>query len=95
LSRKKEVHEMAERWFIIKHEECGSVFTINSDRFAEGMSKTNQSLQCPSCRKSRAGMPSYILTFLKQYDELTKELEKEGYTIREIKNKIDPKTLEL
>jgi hypothetical protein len=97
---------MAERWFIIKHEECGSVFTINSDRFAEGMNsetRDEKMLFCPSCR-SPLIFASDIQTFLIQYGKLTEKLAElkssahgklKGYTIREIKSKIDPEKLEL
>ncbi len=66
---------MAGRWFIVKHEECGSVFTINSDQFEKGMdiaTKGGRFLSCPSCRLPTI-LASDIQAFLREYSKLTEK----------------------
>lgn len=80
------------RWFLIKHEECGSVITIRSRRFLEShklhnkSSDTAASLVCPSCIGTtvKGETATKLHKFLSTYHELIKSFASKRHTISDI-----------
>jgi len=77
------------RWFLIKHEQCGSIITIRSKKFVEfhklSTSKVTY-LACPSCIGTTIKVETItrLQRFLSSYHELIKGFGSKGFTIREI-----------
>ncbi|MBW2066854.1 MAG: hypothetical protein JRJ03_18245 [Deltaproteobacteria bacterium] len=69
------------RWFIIKHEDCGSVFTINTEK------EPKYPPVCLTCGKQAVDLDK-IRNFLRTYRELIESLS-DGFTMEEIPGEID------
>lgn len=69
------------RWFIIKHEDCGSVFTVNTEK------ELKYPPVCLTCGKQAVDL-DMMRNFLRTYRELTSNLN-DGFTIEEIPGEID------
>lgn len=84
------------RWFLIEHHKgCSSVFTVNHKEF-KASHDYEHPLPCPTCNKKIAsGTVKHLIEFFQKYDELIKQLENEGFKIRQIKTNIDPEKLEI
>ena len=80
------------RWFLIEHKECGSVVTVNSQKFLNSVNSNNFSDQggiiCPNCLAPFHKKDS-LRRFFEEYEKLIKILNEAGFNIREIKAKID------
>jgi hypothetical protein len=80
------------RWFLIKHERCGSLITIRSRTFVEchklhnKSSDTAASLACPSCVGTavKGETVTKLHKFLSNYHELIKSFASKGLTISDI-----------
>ena len=72
------------QWFVIKHEKCGSVITINtesvsrsSSSFADGGPRL---LTCPNCGEVATEF-QHLKNFLEAHEKLHKDLKREDFTI--------------
>ncbi len=72
------------QWFVIRHEKCGSVITINtesvsrsSSSFADGGPRL---LTCPNCG-AVATEYQHLKDFLEAQEKLHKDLKREAFTI--------------
>jgi len=82
------------RHFILKHEKCGGIFTINSDKFIKYLdNKEGGSLGiCPSCGEKTLKLDT-LKELLETYCFKQNILAENGYTIREINEPIDPENM--
>ena len=84
------------RWFLIKHEECGSIITIRAKKFVELHKLHNKSpdnltyLACPSCVGTilKAETTTRLQRFLSSYHELIKVFASKDFTIKDIEQLI-------
>ena len=91
--------ETRTKHFILKHEKCGGVFTVNSETniadLQERAGINPDSLgRCPSCGDQSLNMRA-LEVLLKAYRENEKSLADNGYSIREIKEPIEPDKLKV
>ena len=66
------------RCFLIKHEECGSLITVDSSAFLSSFKSKERSyfLRCPNCYKFLIKGENFdtFLEFLRQYETLNTEI---------------------
>lgn len=84
--------------FILKHKKCGGVFTINLEKFLDYLNGRNEPKDkkggCPSCGDETLNIKA-LATLLEVYHTQQEFLAKDGYSIREIKEAIEPEKLKL
>jgi len=81
------------RWFIIRHE-CGSFFTVNTERFAKAHSEKSKTdddieleLRCSSCQKKiEEDTVKAFLIFLEKYIYVIAQFREQGFDLREIRD---------
>ena len=90
------MNEIKARHFLFKHERCKGVFTVNSETFINYIEEIGKSdrMQCPSCGEKLLSLDT-IKRFFAEYRDFDKMLAKSGYSIREIKEPIEPAKLRL
>lgn len=90
--------ENESRWFLITHEKCGAIFTMNMNNIADETQKGNlSSLRCPGCfekidhnmASSSPGTPAQMLLselneLCHKYKVVIQAFKNQGWTIREI-----------
>ena len=79
------------RWFLIEHKACGSVLTVNSQKFLETVNNDHfddKGLGCPTCLTA-FNQKNSLREFFEKYELLIKTLDQDGFKIREIKTSID------
>jgi hypothetical protein len=87
------MQEPKTRYFILKHEGCGGVFTINSETFLEKRREPGHGW-CPSCGDKTLNIDA-VKNLLEAYRATQKTLAKDGYSIGEINEPIEPEKLKL
>lgn len=73
------------RWFVIRHQGCKALFTIDSRTFLNSFDEPRGAFRCPNCGEvivKRESLDTFI-EFLNQYQGITGVFE--NSTIREIK----------
>jgi len=88
------------RWFLIRHEQCGSMITIKSKKFVESHKLHNKSsdnlpyLACPSSIGTtiKGETDTKLHRFLSNYHEPIKGFASKGFSIREIEEEIKPES---
>jgi hypothetical protein len=90
------MQESKPRYFILKHERCGGVFTINSETFLDYSEKRTEAGHgwCPSCGDKTLNIDA-LKNLLEAYRATQKTLGKDSYSIGEIKDPIEPEKLKL
>lgn len=91
------MNEIKDRYFLFKHEQCGSVFTVNSKTIINKNDNFDDDcyfIQCPSCGEKLLKLNA-ITSFFDEYKKLDKMLTQKGCSFREIKEPIDPAKLKL
>ena len=72
------------RWFSIKHNKCGSEFTMNMAPFIDEY-KGEHDFWCLGCHKKiNEDFIKELHNFFSKYDELIKSLEAKEFSINEI-----------
>ena len=86
------------RWFLIKHEKCGSVFTINGEIFLKSHNDPAEfltPLTCPTCGTAtiKGETISKLQDFFLKYRQIINALKLQKFTINEIQDQIDLENL--
>ena len=73
------------RWFLLKHKECGALFTIDNRMFPESFKDQPRACRCPNCGEDIIEFPflERFMAFLRQYDGEEKRFK--DFTIKEMK----------
>ena len=75
-----------ERWFSIKHNKCGSIFTIGINSYLESQIHYPQYLRCPNCREKIIRDEHFMefTRFLSEYKKLIESFREANSSIHEI-----------
>ena len=82
-----EKKQKTRRWFLLKHKECGALFTIDDHTFPESIEDQPRTCLCPNCGEDIIDYHflDRFMTFLAQYNGEEKTFK--DFTIKEMKPK--------
>ena len=77
------------QWFVLKHDKCGAVLTINTENVSKSFSSSTDAeqrvLACPNCGEVATNYKE-LKDFFDSHERLNKNLSDAGFTMKKKKD---------
>jgi hypothetical protein len=77
------------QWFVLKHDKCGAVLTINTENVSKSFSSSTDAekrvLACPNCGEVATNYKE-LKDFFDAHERLNKNLSDAGFTMKKKKD---------
>jgi hypothetical protein len=84
-----EKEQKAGQWFVLRHDKCGAILTINTEEVSKSFSESGGTeprvLACPNCGQVAANYKE-LKDFFDAHEKLNKNLSDAGFTMKKKKD---------